>query len=286
MLSTAIALLAIAAPQQRLPSLTGTIKHHKDFDSKVLGNKRNLAVYLPPGYEQDTRLRYPVLYMNDGQNVFDGMTSYIPNMEWQADEAAERLIRAGKIEPIIIVAVDNGQMARADEYLPTKAQTRFAKDPIGGKADLYGDFLVKEVMPMINQTYRTKTGALNTGLLGSSFGGVVTYHLGTTRPDVFSKLGVVSPSVWWDDRVLIRQTKAWKRKPNVRIWLDMGTKEGYQGLKDVRDLKDALVEKGFVLGKEAYTVDAGAVHNEASWAKRMERILLFLYGKSVTHRSR
>ncbi|MEZ0325833.1 MAG: alpha/beta hydrolase [Fimbriimonas sp.] len=280
MLITALAILALGMPsQQRVHSLTGNIKHHDGFESKILGNKRNLIVYLPPGYEEDKTRRYPVLYMNDGQNVFDGMTSYIPNQEWRADEAAERLIRAGKIEPLIIVGVDNGQMARADEYLPTRAQTKFAKDPIGGKADLYGDMLTKELMPMINSTYRTKTGGTHTGILGSSLGGIVSFYLGTTRPKVFGKLGVVSPSIWWDDRLLIKQTKAWKAKPPVKIWLDMGTKEGYEGLLDARNLKRALEAKGFILGKDlAYMEAPGAQHNEAAWAARMEAILLFLYG--------
>jgi predicted alpha/beta superfamily hydrolase len=217
--------------------------------------------------------------MNDGQNIFDGMTSFIPNQEWQADEAAERLVTAGKIEPIIIVGVDNGQMERANEYLPTKKQTRFAKDPIGGRADLYGDMLEREVMPLINSIYRTKTGAANTGILGSSFGGVISFYLGTTRPNTYSRIGVVSPSLWWDDRVLIKQAKSWKTKPPVKIWLDMGTKEGYEGLVDARNLKHALQAKGFTLGKDlAYMEATGAGHNEAAWAKRMESILLFLYG--------
>jgi predicted alpha/beta superfamily hydrolase len=281
MLTAAICLaLTLVPAQQRVQSLTGNIRHHNNFESKILGNKRNLIVYLPPDYDANPSRRYPVLYMHDGQNIFDGMTSYIPNMEWQADETAERLIKAGKIEPIIIVGVDNGQVERANEYLPTKAQTQFAKEPIGGKADLYGDMLEREVMPLINSTYRTKTGAANTGILGSSFGGVVSYYLGTTRPNVYSRLGVVSPSIWWDDRVLIKKTNAWKSKPPVKIWLDMGTKEGYEGLKDARNLKWALIRKGFVLGKDlSYMEDSGAMHNEAAWSKRMEPILLFLYGK-------
>ncbi len=281
MLAAALAFFVIAPPfPQRVASLTGNIKHHNGFESKILSNRRNIIVYLPPNYEAEKGRRYPVLYMNDGQNVFDGMTSYIPNQEWQADEAAERLITSGRIEPIIMVGIDNGQAERANEYLPTRAQTKFAKEPIGGRADLYGDMLAKELMPMIDRNYRTKQGAANTGILGSSLGGVVSFYLGTTRPQIFGRIGVVSPSVWWDDRLMIKQAKAWKTKPPVKIWLDMGTKEGYEGLLDARNLRRALESVGFVPGKDlAYTEASGAQHNEAAWAKRMDAILLFLYGK-------
>src|SRR5689334_20785353 len=126
-------------PPVRKTSLTGIIKAHPDFESKILGNKRNVWVYLPPNYESEPKRSFPVLYMHDGQNVFDGMTSYIPNLEWRVDEAAEALIKAKVVEPIIIVAVSNAQMDRANEYLPTRRKMRDME--MGGKADLYGKFL-------------------------------------------------------------------------------------------------------------------------------------------------
>jgi predicted alpha/beta superfamily hydrolase len=277
MISLALAILVLG-PQQRVSSLTGNIQQIQGFESKILGNKRNLIVYLPPDYDSETTRRYPVMYMHDGQNVFDGMTSYIPNGEWQADENAERLIRAGKIEPIIIVGIDNGGMERGNEYLPTRA--KLGKDEMGGKADLYGKMLIDEIMPTINARYRTKTGPANTGLCGSSFGGVVTLYLGLTHPNVFGRLGVVSPSVWWDNRYLIREVDALPRKLDDRIWLDIGSKEGYQAMVDVRNLKWALIKKGWTLGRDlAYMEDMGAYHNEAAWSKRMEPILLFLWGR-------
>ncbi|HVL39797.1 MAG TPA: alpha/beta hydrolase-fold protein, partial [Fimbriimonadaceae bacterium] len=137
MLPTLVLPILIAstnAPQATLPerrqSLTGDIRHHRDFESKILGNKRNLIVYLPPDYAKQTR-RYPVVYLHDGQNVFDGLTSYIPNQEWRADEAAEALIRAELIEPLILVGIDNAGIARGDEYLPTR--TKFGDNEAGGK---------------------------------------------------------------------------------------------------------------------------------------------------------
>jgi predicted alpha/beta superfamily hydrolase len=274
------ATLALApAAQERVSSLTGDIRKHPGFRSEVLGNRRNLAVYLPPGYDEQTGRRYPVLYMHDGQNVFDGMTSFIPNKEWEADEAADRLIRAGKIEPIIIVAIDNAGMERGNEFLPTRAMGGGSREPYGGKADLYGRMISDEIKPMIDSTYRTKRGRADTALCGSSFGGIVTLHLGLTRPDVFGKIAVVSPSLWWDEGVMMRRAEQLPRKLDLRIWLDMGTREGYVSLQNTRRLKWALEDRGWKIGKDlAYMEDSMAMHNEAAWAKRMEPILLFLFG--------
>lgn len=260
----------------RKNSMVGDIRPHTAFESKILGNKRDVWVYLPPDYDKEPNRRYPVLYMHDGQNVFSGQTSYIPNQEWRADEAAEALIKAKVVEPLIIVAISNAGMARGDEYLPTRRTMR--ETEVGGKADLYGKFMTDELMPVIDQTYRTKKGPANTGLCGSSFGGVVTMHIGLTLPKVFGKLAVVSPSVWWDDRVLVRSVQALKSKPNQRIWLDMGTDEGSGAVADATQLKDALVGKGWREGKDLlFYIDAGARHNEAAWAGRMDAILLWLF---------
>lgn len=265
------------APTERKTSLTGQVIKVESFASTILGNQRPIWVYLPPDYDRETKRRYPVLYMHDGQNVFDGMTSYIPNMEWRADEAAESLIRAGLIEPLIIVGVANAGMDRGNEYLPTRA--KLGQNEVGGNADKYGKFLTEEVMPYINKTYRTKTSAADTGLCGSSFGGVITMHLGLTRSDKFGKLGVVSPSVWWDNRILVKSVEALKKKLPLKVWLDIGTDEGGPGpVLDAGSLKNALVEKGWIEGKDlAYFVDPGAKHNEAAWAGRIDAILLFLY---------
>ncbi len=266
-----------ARPVERHTSLTGTIKHHANFESKILGNKRNLIVYLPPDYDKEPTRRYPVLYMHDGQNIFDGMTSYLPNKEWRADECAEALIRAKAIEPIIIVGVDNGQMARADEYLPTRAKMGRDQEA-GGKADQYGDFLEKEVMPMIDREYRTKRGPKNTALCGSSFGGIITLYLGITRPNVYGRLGVVSPSLWWDQEIMRKKVEALPKKLDLKIWLDMGAQEGPGAVATADRMHRALLDKGWVDGKDLlYYVDGFAEHNEDAWARRMAPILMYLF---------
>jgi predicted alpha/beta superfamily hydrolase len=268
--------LAQQSAEARTPSLTGDVRHHREFESKILGNKRDVVVYLPPQYESEPGRRYPVLYMHDGQNVFDGATSYLPNREWRADEAAEALIRAGMVEPLIIVGVANAGMARADEFLPTRAKRGDVE--MGGRADDYGRFLTEEVKPFIDRTYRTKPGAKDTGLCGSSFGGIVTLHLGLTRPDVFTRLGVVSPSLWWDDGVMVKRVEGLAKKPPVKVWLDMGGDEGPQAVPDLLRLREAMVAKGWREGRDLrVVVEPRAQHNEDAWARRMDLILLWLY---------
>lgn len=270
-------LCAVGALQNpRVPSLTGNVERLVGFESKILQNRRNLIVYLPPQYASEKDRKFPVLYMHDGQNLMDGSTSYIPNQEWRADEAAESLINAGLIEPIIIVGIDNAGADRGNEYLPWKI--KLGNSEMGGRADLYGKMLAEEVMPMVNAKYRTKTGASNTGLVGSSFGGVITSYLGQTRPDDFGKLGIVSPSVWVSNRALLDTIKPVKNRQ--RIWLDMGTKEGADSIRDVRGLFESYKKAGWREGRDiTLVIDGNAEHNELAWSRRMMSILSYLFGK-------
>src|SRR6266481_6575239 len=157
-------------------TLTGNIKRHRGFRSKILGNRRDVLVYLPPGYRRFSRQRYPVLYLQDGQNVFDAATSFA-GVEWGVDETAERLVRTKIIEPLIIVAVANMGEDRVHEYTPTpgviEAKGR-RKKRSRGLARLYGYFLMEELKPFIDRNYRTRRGPTFTGLGGSSLGGLVT----------------------------------------------------------------------------------------------------------------
>jgi predicted alpha/beta superfamily hydrolase len=259
-------------------TLTGDIRTHADFHSRILDRTRTVLVYLPPGYEspENRAKHYPVLYLHDGQNVFDGATSFIPGKEWRVDETAEELIRAGKVEPLIIVAIFNGGTERGDEYAPTR-DARF-NGGMGGRADEYGKMLVEELKPFIDRTYRTRRDADSTGLGGSSFGGLVTMYLGLKRPETFRRLAVVSPSVWWDSRVLLKIVRDVKPHPPLKIWLDIGTKEGNRAVADTRALRDTLTAKGWTLDRDLSYMEAeGAVHDEAAWSHRVEPILKFLY---------
>jgi len=267
---TVVLVSLLLAQTPRPHTITGDVRTHVAFESKLLGNRRDISVWLPSQYVKEPKRRFPVLYMHDGQNAFDFATSFVG--EWRADEVATGLIGAGMMEPVIIVAVPNMGADRANEYLPTRARS------MGGKADLYGRFLAEDLKPFIDRNYRTKTGPMDTGLIGSSLGGIVTLHLGLTKSLVFGKLGVVSPSVWWDDRLMLKNVAKLPAKTPNRIWLDIGSDEGEGAMKDAEALRDALVAKGWRNGRDlAFYLDWGAKHNESAWSGRLGAILMYLF---------
>jgi predicted alpha/beta superfamily hydrolase len=260
----------------RTTTLTGKFNLHHHFASRFLANERELIIYLPPGYDRDSQTRYPVLYFHDGQNLFDGATSYLAGQEWQLDETAERLIQQQVLPPLIIVGINNAGAERINEYTPS-LDARFNK---GGKADLYGRFLVEEVKPFIDQHYRTLPDAAHTGLGGSSLGGLVSLYLGLKYPTVFQRLAIVSPSVWWDNQIIVQLVAQLPQKLNSRIWLDIGTNEGVDAVPNTRLLRDKLLGKGWQEGQDLQYYEAPlAPHNEAAWAARTDRILTFLFAK-------
>jgi predicted alpha/beta superfamily hydrolase len=260
------------------PVRTGTIRAHPGFESKFLA-PRDVFVYLPHGYDKEASRRYPVLYMNDGQNIFDAASA---GMEWQMDETAEKLIGSGQIEPVIIVGVSN-TAAREDEYTPTYMEWNRGDGVIlkgGGKADLYGRLLIEELKPFIDRTYRTRPEPRHTGLGGASHGGLVSLHLGLKHPDVFGNLLVVSPSVPRDDYAILKTVAALSAKTAQRIWVDMGTREGDEMLTGARRLRDALLAKGWKTGADLhYLEQERAGHDEIAWSARVEGMLRFLYGR-------
>ncbi len=236
-----------------------------------------MLVYLPPGYDAQPDARFSVLYLHDGQNVFDGETAYVRGQEWFVDETAENLISHGAIQPLIIVGVYNTGSHRLDEYTPTP-DSRLGH---GGKASLYGRMLIEELKPFIDITYRTQKDAAHTALGGSSLGGLVTLFIGLRFPKVFGKLAIMSPSVWWDKRTILYDVRHLTVKPPLKIWLDIGTAEGQKPQRivgDVRKLRDALIRKGWKEGHDLCYVEAeGAGHNEGAWASRVGSMLAFLF---------
>jgi predicted alpha/beta superfamily hydrolase len=259
-------------------TLTGNIKLHRAFRSGILGNRRDIWVYLPPGYRRFSRKSYPVLYLHDGQNVFDAATAFA-GVEWGVDETSERLIRTRSIEPVIVVAVANIGEERIHEYTPTpgvidvKARR---KKRSRGLARLYGNFLVEELKPYIDRKYRTKPDPEFTGLGGSSLGGLVTLAIGIINPNAFRRLMVMSPSIWWDDFAIYRLVDSIKRKPPLKIWVDTGTAE--PGWEQTRELCQRLVEKGWKPGKDLLYMEADhGDHSETAWSARVEPALRFLF---------
>jgi predicted alpha/beta superfamily hydrolase len=259
-------------------TLTGNIQLHPHFESRILRNQRDVLVYLPPSYRRSVRRRYPVLYLHDGQNVFDAGTAF-GGVEWGADETAQRAIQRKWIEPLIIVAVANTGENRIHEYAPTRGvieTNATRKRRSRGALRRYGRFLVEELKPFIDRTYRTRPEAESTGLGGSSLGGLATLALGLWFSQVFNRLAVLSPSIWWDECVIYRMVEELPGKLPLKIWLDTGTEE--PGWERARDLRDRLVEKGWRVDDDLqYNEVSGADHSEGAWAARFESVLRYLY---------
>jgi len=214
-----------------------------------------------------------VLYLQDGQNLFDGSTSFIPGMDWHVKDTADQLIAQGAIRPLIIVGIYNTGKGRLGEYTPSHD-----KKMGGGKADRYGQMLLEEIKPFVESQYRTLSGPANTGLGGSSLGGLLAIYLGLRFPQVFGKLAVLSPSVWWNRGWILNFASRVALPGRPRIWLDVGTKEGGRSAENVRRLCGVLVEKGWREGRDLrFEVISGAEHNETAWAQRVGPFLRFLF---------
>jgi predicted alpha/beta superfamily hydrolase len=252
-----------------LPPLT-----HERFASKFLKDERDITVWLPPQYETATDQRFPVLYLHDGQNLFDPAEAFA-GQHWRVGETAQALIVAGRIEPVLIVGVANAGHRRIQEYTPTHDRRRG-----GGAAEAYGRLMIEELKPFIDQTYRTRPDAAHTGLGGSSLGGLVSLYLGLKRPDVFTRLAVMSPSVWWDRRVILRHVREARPKPPLRIWVDIGTREGRHHVDNTRLLKAGLLNAGWREDEDLHYEEVeGGTHSEAAWAERFGRVLEWLFGR-------
>ena len=249
------------------------LDRHSGFHSRFLDRSRDLVVYLPPGYDDDRGRRYPVLYMHDGQNLFDPATSFVRGQYWRLGEMADMLIAEGRVQPLVIVGVNHAGTSRVEEYTPTRDR-RLG----GGHAKTYGRFLIEELKPFVDARYRTLPDRQHTGLGGSSLGGLSTLFLGLRHADVFGKLAVLSPSVWWGRRAILRYVARVGPKPDTRIWLDIGGAEGRVAITDVRRLRAALVAAGWRDHADLrYVEPAGATHSEAAWADRVGNVLEYLF---------
>jgi predicted alpha/beta superfamily hydrolase len=249
----------------------GRIRLHSRFASRYLSTPRDIIVYLPPGYHE-SEARYPVLYLQDGQNLFDAATAFFGN-EWRADMIADDAIRDGRVEPLILVGLYNTGVRRISEYTPTR-DPRMRK---GGKAERYALMMAREVKPLIDTTYRTRKSVADAGVGGSSLGALVSLVAGLRYPRVFGKLALMSPSVWWDQQAILSLIAAWTPVRCPRIWLDTGTAEGSSPVKVVagaRMMRDALEAKGCELH---YEEAQGHEHNEAAWSARFGDVLEYLF---------
>jgi len=247
------------------------------FHSAILPepDDRSVLVYLPREYYDDPDRRFPVFYLHDGQNLFDEETSYIPGHPWFAHTTADRMVEAGLTEPVLLVGIANTGLRRMAEYTPTR-------DPKlgGGEGRRYGRLLLEELKPFIDNTFRTRPDSQNTALGGSSLGGLISLSLGFEHPEAFGKIAALSPSLWWDHRSLLHriETVSTGQRPDLRIWLDMGTEEGARHVRDTELLVRLLERLGWRSHADLeYLRVAGATHSEDSWAARFDQVLQFLF---------
>jgi predicted alpha/beta superfamily hydrolase len=241
---------------------------------------------LPPGYSQTTR-QYPVLYMHDGQNLFDVRTSFAG--EWRIDEACEQLIGASQIEPIIVVGIENAGANRLYEYTPWP-------DPGygGGGADAYLTAIRDLLKPEVDRRYRTLTSPRFTWMAGSSLGGLISAYAGYAYDATFGRIAAVSPSYWWDGDHLAAFAAAHSHPALERFYQDMGTIENGStvdsngngvddNIDDLRAVKATALAQGFLENVDFKSVEAaGHTHSEYWWAQRAPAMLQFLVGTPGT----
>jgi enterochelin esterase-like enzyme len=268
------------SPMIRAGGARGDLRLHQ-FRSKIFGNTRFVRVWLPPAYDaaENAGRHYPVLYLNDGQNLFEASTAF-GGVEWQVDETADRLIREGAVPPMIVVGIDNTGQERLREYMPHRSlHPRMLR--VQGKH--YPDFLIKEVMPFVEQSYRVATRPEDTGLGGSSLGALISLYTAIERPGIFGRLLLESPSLWASNRQLIKESRSVRIWPE-RIFLAAGTAEAGSVernrtvVDDVRELAAILRRAVLSERRLSLVITEGAGHTEGAWAERFPEALQFLFG--------
>ena len=250
----------------------GPLKILHGVHSPQLGNTRDITVYLPPSYPASGERRYPVFYMHDGQNLFDAKTSFAG--EWDVDGLIDAV--SGEGLEAIIVGIPNMGAERCNEYSP------FDDPKHGpGKGDAYLAFVTDTVKPIIDADFRTLTTPEQTAIVGSSMGGLISLYAFFKRPDVFGLTGVMSPALWYGQRKIFEFLQSASHQRG-RIYVDVGTKEGSEELRDVTRLRDQLLDLGYRHGDDLLLiVDFGAGHNEQAWARRLKKMLeFFLHARS------
>jgi len=236
------------------------------FASPQLHNSRALRIFLPASYSENSAKRYPVLYMQDGQNLFDAKTSPY-GVAWNLGPTINRLVATGAMDEVIVVGIDNTP-DRIPEYTPC-CDLQYG----GGKIDAYGAFVVDTVKPYIDQHYRTLPDKEHTAIMGSSLGALAAVTIAQRYPTLFSKAGAMSGSFWWNDKALVAKPAP---RVAVRFYLDAGTRG--DGLAETMLMRDAMVKQGYVANHDLLFYAAeGANHDEAAWGARVEKPLVWFF---------
>ncbi|AKQ47577.1 hypothetical protein TH63_08845 [Rufibacter radiotolerans] len=239
------------------------------FYMPQLQKNRRVWVYLPPGYGTSQK-KYPVLYMHDGQNLFDAYYGF--SGEWGVDETMDSLAKNKNLE-VIVVGVDNGSEERMNEYTPWR-NAKYG----GGKGDAYVDFLAQTLKPYIDTHYRTLSGKSHTGVAGSSMGGLISLYAAMKYPQVFGKAGVFSPAFWVSPQFFDYAAKT-KPAKDAKIYLVAGAKEGEQMVPDMARMRDLLQKQGLKSKKLNYQVHADGEHKEAFWQREFPGVVQWLFAE-------
>lgn len=252
-------------PQAGQEDVVGHIEFHHEFYSINLKNERDIIVWLPPSYQSSNK-NFPVIYVHDGQNLFSPHTSYI-GYDWQVDEVLTDLIEKGIVEEIIVVGIYNNK-DRLDEYNFCTA-----------KGKKYAQFIIRELKPFIDQNYKTKSDMMNTAVMGSSMGGLISFQMAWQYPNIFGKAACLSNSFWASNRKIFETVANDNRDHSIqKIYLDCGCDEK-QLIRDNKEMCLLLRKKGFVNKKNLFcNFVKGGKHSEIDWSKRIDIPLKFLFG--------
>lgn len=267
---------AIAVPRKHTASPQVRVLA-TSFVMPQLGRRRRVWVYLPAGYAKNTARRYPVLYLHDGQNVFDEATSY--GGEWGVDEALDQLRKAGQdVAGTIVVAVDNGDEFRSDEYIPWVSAALKGQPHQGGQGGAYVDFLAQTLKPYVDAHYRTRPGAAQTGVAGSSLGGLISVYAALKYPGIFGRVGVFSPAFWVCNDSLRAYARQHPAASTARFYFVCGPRESETMLPLMKQWREVLRAGGVPAANLAFRTPADGEHREWFWRREFPAAYRFLFG--------
>ncbi|MFC1887685.1 alpha/beta hydrolase-fold protein [Candidatus Cloacimonadota bacterium] len=260
-------------------TITGNVIRIEDFEIPQLGRTRDLLIYLPPDYETEPDKQYPVLYMHDGQNLFDDYTSFAG--EWGVDETLESFFYDDESDGVIVVGIENSSH-RIEEYTPWEFQ--YSGQTVGGEGDEYVAFIIETLKPYIDENFRTDSERETTGIAGSSLGGLISFYAGMKHQDTFGLIGAFSSSFWVADNEILNFLETIEKDDDMRIYLDAGqlegTMEGNGNSSTVNDMigvYDTLLDMGFNEIELNMIIDPEGEHNEAAWRRRFPPAFLWLF---------
>ena len=257
-------------------TVNGAYSRAFDFASTTLNNSRGIWIYEPPTYLENSTAHFPVVYMHDGQNLFDPSAAFGGNT-WQVADAMDTGAEDGTIAEAIVVGIENNS-DRISEYTPVADPTDG-----GGNGDAYLRMIINELKPRIDHDYRTISDRGHTTMIGSSLGGLITAYAGVVHGDVFGNVGVMSPSTWWDNNWLLGEVPMTPTAHGMRpdcVYVDSGDSgTSNDDVTQTAMLADAYRALGYQNGVTFdYVVQAGGQHSEVYWAMRLPGTFRFLLG--------